>query len=103
VAGKVTGPDGLPPTPAVTAPTRGGTAVGTAPAGTVAADITADLAADLRAGRITAQAAIDKMIDRVVDRQVGVNAPAAVREQVRIALAEVVAGDPLLGEKLKQL
>jgi hypothetical protein len=98
VAGKVTGPGGLPPSLSVAAPTRAGPPARTAPA-----DITTDLAADLRAGRITAQAAIDKVIDRVVDRQVGVNAPASVREQVRIALADVVAGDPLLGEKLKQL
>jgi hypothetical protein len=97
VADKVTGPGGLPLNPSVEAPTRG------RPPSGVAADMTMDLAADLRAGRITAKAAIDKVIDRVVDRQVGVNAPAAIREQVRTALADVVAGDPLLGEKLKQL
>ena len=98
VAGKVTGPGALPPSPSVAAPTRVGTT-----ADTTSVDMTRDLAADLRAGRITAKAAIDKVIDRVVDRQVGVNAPAAVREQVRSALVEVVAGDPLLGDKLKQL
>jgi hypothetical protein len=103
VAGKVTGTGGLPPTPSVAVSTRAGATAGTAPAGNMPTDITTDLAADLRAGRITAKAALDKVIDRVVDRQVGVNAPAAVREQVRTALAEVVAGDPLLGAKLNQL
>ena len=106
MADKVTGSGGLPLSPSVEAPTRASPPFGIAragTAGTVSADITTDLAADLRAGRITAEAAIDKVIDRVVDRQVGVNAPAAIREQVRTALADVVAGDPLLGEKLRQL
>ena len=62
-----------------------------------------NLAADLRAGRITPKAAIDKVINRIVDQQLGTGAPAAVREQVRSALADAVADDPLLGEKLKQL
>ena len=43
------------------------------------------------------------MIDRVVDKQLGANAPAAVRAQVRSALVDAVADDPLLGEKLKLL
>ena len=108
MADKVTGPGGLPLNPSVEAPTRASPPSGAAPAVNAPAvkmsvDITTDLAADLRAGRITAKAAIDKVIDRVVDRQVGVNAPAAIREQVRTALADVVADDPLLGEKLKQL
>jgi hypothetical protein len=65
--------------------------------------ITADLAADLGAGKITAKAAIDRVIERVVDKQVGVDAPAAVREKVRAALETAVADDPLLSEKIKTL
>jgi hypothetical protein len=65
--------------------------------------ITADLAADLGAGKITAKAAIDRVIERVVDTQVGVDAPAAVREKVRAALETAVADDPLLSEKIKAL
>jgi hypothetical protein len=124
VAGKVTGPGGgLPPTPPVDAPKGPGEKAeipaaggprfadrlaGAPPAQPAAAagrtdTITADLAADLRAGRITPQAAIDKVIDRIVDRQLGAGAPPAVREQVRMALVDAVADDPLLGEKLKQL
>lgn len=62
-----------------------------------------DLAADLKAGKLTPQAAIDKVLDRVVARQIGPEAPAAVREQVRAALQEALESDPLLVDKLRQL
>jgi hypothetical protein len=65
--------------------------------------LTSDLAAELGAGKISAKAAIDRVIDRVVDHQVGANAPAALREQVRAALESAVADDPLLSEKIKTL
>jgi hypothetical protein len=123
VAGKVTGPGGgLPPTAPINGPhgndkietpAAGGPrfadklagAGAPAPAASPgrADTITADLAADLRAGRITPQAAIEKVIDRIVERQVGAGAPPAVREQIRTALTDAVADDPLLGEKLKHL
>jgi hypothetical protein len=88
--------------PGVAAKVMGPARTGAA-APNITADLTADLAAALRAGRITPRAAIEKVIDRVVDRQLGADAPPAVREQVRIALADAVADDPLLGEKLGQL
>jgi hypothetical protein len=62
-----------------------------------------DLAADLDAGRLTPSGAIDKILDRVLARQVGPEAPAAVREQVRMALQEAIASDPMLADKLRQL
>ena len=114
--GKVNGPGGAPPSD-IPAPTKddasgavGGTRfadkLGAATAPARAAEpggTTADLAAQLGAGKISAKAAIDKVIDRVVDRQVGVNAPAAVREKVRAALETAVADDPLLSEKIRAL
>ena len=120
MAGKVTGPGGgLPPTPAVSEPggkvetpaagaprfadKLAGASSVQAPGAARAGGITTDLAADLRAGRITPKDALDKVIDRVVDNQLGANAPAAVRAQVRSALVDAVADDPLLGEKLKLL
>jgi hypothetical protein len=120
VAGKVTGPGGgLPSTPPISGPGKAEAPLAGAPrfadklAGTSAAQppavpprtdaVTADLAADLRAGRITAKDAIERVIDRVVDKQLGAGAPPAVRAQVRTALVDAVADDPLLGEKLTQL
>lgn len=62
-----------------------------------------DLAAELRAGKLSSKAAIDQVLDRVVARQIGPEAPAAVRDQVRAALQDAVENDPLLAEKLRQL
>jgi hypothetical protein len=64
---------------------------------------TSDLAADLRAGKITARAAVDRVIERVVDKQLGVGAPAATREKLRVALENAVADDPLLADKIRGL
>jgi hypothetical protein len=121
-AGKVSGPGGPAPNDAPGAPEgpkkderpaaegsrfadKLGSAGARSPATAAEASrgITADLAADLGAGKITAKAAIDRVIERVVDKQVGVDAPAAVREKVRAALETAVADDPLLSEKIKAL
>ena len=126
-AGKVSGPGGTPPSDLPIAG-KAGKVESSAPGGPRFADklestaasarasgatptkvsaessgVTSDLAAELGAGKITAKAAIDRVIDRVVDKQVGVNAPAAVREKVRAALETAVADDPLLSEKIKTL
>ena len=120
-AGKISGPGGIPPeVPAAgdaegarpPGPVEGeqfadklggargpGAAAPAAPAG----GITSDLAAELGAGKITAQAAIERVIQRVVDRQVGPDAPASVREKVRVALETALADDPVLSEKIKAL
>jgi len=62
-----------------------------------------DLAADLQAGRLTRDGAIEKLVDRVIAQHAGPDAPPAVREKVRAALADALDGDPLLAEKLKAL
>jgi hypothetical protein len=62
-----------------------------------------DLAADLRAGKLTSRAAVDKILERVVARQVGAEAPAGVRDQIRAALQDAIETDPLLADKLRQL
>jgi hypothetical protein len=62
-----------------------------------------DLAADLEAGRLTSRDAIDKIVDRVLARQIGPEAPAAIRDQVRTTLQEAIASDPLLADKLRQV
>jgi hypothetical protein len=43
------------------------------------------------------------VIDRVVDKQLGVGAPAATREKLRVALENAVADDPLLADKIRGL
>jgi hypothetical protein len=62
-----------------------------------------DIAADLRSGRVTPSAAVEKVVERVMDRQVGPEAPAAVRDQIRAALQDALETDPLLAEKLRGL
>ncbi len=62
-----------------------------------------DLAVDLQAGKLDGRAAVDQLIDRVVGVQLGQDAPARVREQVRAALREALDDDPLLAEKLRGL
>lgn len=63
----------------------------------------ADLAAALRAGTLTGRGAVDQLVERIVARQVGPNAPAAVREQVKATLEDALENDPLLAEKLRGL
>jgi hypothetical protein len=63
----------------------------------------ADLAAALRAGKVSGRGAVDQLVERIVARQVGPNAPAAVREQVKATLEDALENDPLLAEKLRRL
>jgi hypothetical protein len=72
----------------------------TAPSGGVAV---ADLAAELQAGRLTSRAAVDELVNRIVTQQLGPQAPAGVREQVRATLQDALESDPLLADKLRQL
>jgi hypothetical protein len=72
--------------------------------GAAAADpLTSDIAADLQAGKIDPKAALDRVVERVLDQQLGADAPAAVREQLRAALRETINSDPLLTERLRGL
>jgi hypothetical protein len=123
VAGKVTGPGGVPPGGAPVAgsgesrpvaesrppfadklKSAGAPTSTTGKEGpTAAGGVTDDLAAELKAGKISPQAAVDRVIDRVVDKQLGTNAPAAVREKLRTALENAVADDPLLADKIRGL
>jgi hypothetical protein len=73
------------------------------PARTATTHLVADISADLQAGRITPQVALEKVISRVIDHQVGLNAPAGVRERVSQALRQALEDDPLLAEKLTAL
>jgi hypothetical protein len=63
----------------------------------------ADLAAELRAGRLGSRAAVDELVNRIIAQQLGPQAPAGVREQVRAALQEALESDPLLADKLRRL
>jgi len=77
-----------------------------APAGAVAPaelNATARVAGDLDAGRLTPAAAVDQILEQVLAQQVGPDAPAAVREQVRAALRDALENDPLLAEKLRRV
>jgi hypothetical protein len=65
--------------------------------------VVGDLAADLRAGKLTSRAAVDKILERIVARQVGPEAPAVVRDQLRAALQDAIETDPLLADKLRKL
>jgi hypothetical protein len=65
--------------------------------------MTADIAAQLVDGKIGVQAALEQVVERVIDGQLGPDAPAAVRDQVRAALHEALASDPLLAERLRQI
>jgi hypothetical protein len=65
--------------------------------------LTSDLASDLKAGRIDAQAALDRVVERVLDQQLGKDAPAALRDQLREALRDTISSDPLLTERLRGL
>lgn len=63
----------------------------------------ADITAELKVGALSPEAAIEKVLDRVLARQLGSDAPAPVREQVRAALREAIASDPHLAEKVRAL
>jgi hypothetical protein len=64
---------------------------------------TAAIAGDLEAGRLTPAAAVDRILEQVLTQQVGADAPAAIREQVRAALRDALENDPLLSEQLRRL
>ena|SRR5215831_19061345 len=64
---------------------------------------TARIASELDAGRLSPAAAVDRLLEQVLEQQVGVDAPAAVRERVRAALQDALENDPLLAEQLRRL
>jgi hypothetical protein len=99
-AAKLAGPQA----PQGTQATAAGASGQAAPAGPVVSpDLTAGISSDLAAGRLSPQAAVDQVVEQVLTRQLGADAPAAVREQVRAALQEALASDPLLADKLRRL
>ena len=65
--------------------------------------VVADLAEALRTGHLTSRAAVDELVSRIVTQQLGPQAPAGVREQVRAALEDALENDPLLAAKLRQI
>lgn len=65
--------------------------------------LTSDIASDLKAGRIDAKAALDRVVERVLDQQLGKNAPAALRDQLREALRDTITSDPFLTDRLRGL
>jgi len=65
--------------------------------------ITADITSELKAGRLKPEVAIERVVDRVLERQLGADAPAAVRDQVRAALRDAIEADPILAEKFRSL
>jgi hypothetical protein len=65
--------------------------------------LTADIAADLKAGKVDAKGALDRVVERVLDQQLGADAPAALREQLRRALQDTVGSDPMLAERIRSL
>jgi hypothetical protein len=84
------------------APTTGTKTTGAqAPAGVDA--LTSDIASDLKAGRIDAKAALDRVVERVLDQQLGKNAPASLRDQLREALRDTITNDPFLTDRLRGL
>jgi hypothetical protein len=113
---KISGPKGPGPTPPVAEPAkkepaktegpsfqdvlqadRTGQAGSVAPTGAVA-----EVTAKLRAGEVTGAEAVDLLIEAVVKQQVG-EVASALRERIRDALHKVIAADPVLSEKIRQL
>ena len=66
-------------------------------------NLVGDISAELSAGKITPRAALDRVVERVLDQQLGVGAPAAVRDQVGTALRNALQDDPHLAEKIRTL
>ncbi len=85
---------GTPPTP---------TAAPATPARPAELNATTAIASDLDTGRLTPAAAVDRILEQVLEQQVGADAPAAVREQVRAALQDALENDPMLAEQLRRL
>jgi hypothetical protein len=75
-----------------------------APQGAHPADpLTGDITAELKAGKIDAKTALDRVVERVLDQQLGANAPATARDQLRAALRDTISSDPFLAERLRGL
>jgi hypothetical protein len=75
-----------------------------APRATGAVDpLTSDIAAELKAGKLAPEAALDRVVERVLDKQLGANAPAALRDQVRNALRDTISSDPMIADRLRGL
>lgn len=96
-AEKLGGPLAASPTAPAQAPRQDGLAAAERPTPV------RDIAAELRAGRIDSRTALDRVVDRIVDRQVGVSAPAPVRERIAAALRDALANDPMLVAKVRDL
>lgn len=88
---------------AITARGKTGGPQATGPSQPTGAVPVSDVAADLRAGKLTPGTAVDKVVDRVLARQLGPDAPAGIRDRVRVALQDAVENDPTLAEKLTRL
>jgi hypothetical protein len=91
---------------AAATPPAAGAAAGAPAAGAAtgpAPIATSEIAADFAAGRVSAQAAVDRVVEQVLSRQLGADAPAAARDQLRAALQEALASDPLLANQLRKL
>ena len=71
-----------------------------APAGSL---VSPEISSELAAGRLSPRAAVDRVVEQVLSRQLGPDAPAAVRDQVRAALQEALQNDPLLTDKLRRM
>jgi hypothetical protein len=65
--------------------------------------LTSDIAADLKAGKLAPEAALDRVVERVLDKQLGADAPAALRDQVRNALRDTISSDPMIADRLRGL
>jgi hypothetical protein len=82
----------------------GRTAPVSAPRATGAVDpLTSDIAAELKAGKLAPEAALDRVVERVLDKQLGADAPAALRDQVRNALRDTISSDPMIADRLRGL
>jgi hypothetical protein len=72
-------------------------------AGSLTDAVTDGIMADLQAGRLDARAAVEKLVEAVIDGQLGADAPASARDQLRAVLHDALESDPLLTEKLRQV
>jgi hypothetical protein len=82
----------------------GRTAPVSAPRATGAVDpLTSDIAAELKAGKLAPEDALERVVERVLDKQLGADAPAALRDQVRNALRDTISSDPMLADRLRGL
>src|SRR5689334_1626998 len=68
-----------------------------APSAASSSDPIALISADLDAGRITPEMAIQRIVDASIDSQLGPDAPAAVRSELRAVLEQLLREDPHLG------